>query len=203
MGIYQTVLTISPSVSQSDIAGLYSCTVENVRGRSSRIVLISGNGELIPYTCTIGYAICTIVLWNSTHPRISTHPWKSAHATPKVYMHFLLCYVHYMYLPTDINIWLSFHPILERTPNPYSVFTQISAHPGMSFTRLIDCTCWALRSTASSTMHIWSLCYTSPKAITWLLFIDWLANPTSTCSRWHVVVQSVVCCQNLTLKLLV
>ena len=62
MGIYQTVLTISPSVSQSDIAGLYSCTVENVRGRSSRIVLISGNGELIPYTCTIGYAICTIVL---------------------------------------------------------------------------------------------------------------------------------------------
>ena len=62
MGIYQTVLTIDSSVSQSDIAGLYSCTVENVRGRSSSIVLISGNGELIPYTCTIGYAICTIVL---------------------------------------------------------------------------------------------------------------------------------------------
>ena len=62
---------------------------------------------------------------------------------------------------------------------------------------------WALRSTASSTMHIWSLCYTSPKAIMWLLFIDWLTNPICTCSQWHVVVQSVVCCQNLASKLLV
>ena len=45
-----------------------------------------------------------------------------------------------MYLPTDINIWLSFHPILERVPNPYNVlskFTQMSAHPGTSFTQLI------------------------------------------------------------------
>ena len=49
IGTYQTVLTIDPSVSPSDIVGTYSCTVENVRGRSSRIVLISGNGELIPY----------------------------------------------------------------------------------------------------------------------------------------------------------
>ena len=48
-GIYQTVLTIGPSVSQSDIAGLYSCTVENARGRSSRILVIPSNGELIPY----------------------------------------------------------------------------------------------------------------------------------------------------------
>ena len=61
-GIYQTVLTIDSSVSPSDIVGTYSCTVENARGRLSRIVLISGNGELIPYACTIGYAICTIVL---------------------------------------------------------------------------------------------------------------------------------------------
>ena len=43
-GTYQTVLTISESVSQSDIAGLYSCTVENVRGSSSRILVIPGNG---------------------------------------------------------------------------------------------------------------------------------------------------------------
>jgi len=47
-GTYQTVLTIDPSVGQSDIPGLYSCTVENARGRSSRAVVIPGNGKLIP-----------------------------------------------------------------------------------------------------------------------------------------------------------
>ena len=39
-GIYQTVLTIDPSVL---IVGKYNCTVENARGRSSMIVII---GEL-------------------------------------------------------------------------------------------------------------------------------------------------------------
>ena len=34
-GTYQTVLTIDPSVSQSDLVGTYNCTVENDRGRSS------------------------------------------------------------------------------------------------------------------------------------------------------------------------
>ena len=42
MGTYQTVLTIDPSVSQSDIVGLYSCMVENDRGRSSTTVVITG-----------------------------------------------------------------------------------------------------------------------------------------------------------------
>ena len=37
-GTYQTVLTIDPSVGQSDIVGTYNCTVENVRGRSSMII---------------------------------------------------------------------------------------------------------------------------------------------------------------------
>ena len=41
---YQTLLTIGPSVGQSDIVGLYSCTVENARGRSSTTVVV---GELI------------------------------------------------------------------------------------------------------------------------------------------------------------
>ena len=50
---YQTVLTISQSVDQSDIPGLYSCTVENARGRSSRAVVIPGNGKLIPYVHTL------------------------------------------------------------------------------------------------------------------------------------------------------
>ena len=44
-GTYQTVLTIDSSVGQSDIMGTYNCTVENVRGGSSRIAVISGNGE--------------------------------------------------------------------------------------------------------------------------------------------------------------
>ena len=39
---YQTVLTIDPSVSQSDIVATYNCTVENVRGRSSMTVVITG-----------------------------------------------------------------------------------------------------------------------------------------------------------------
>ena len=46
VGTYQTVLTIDPSVGQSDIVGLYNCTVENARGRSSRIVVIPGSGEI-------------------------------------------------------------------------------------------------------------------------------------------------------------
>ena len=50
---YQTVLTIDPSVSQSDIPGLYSCTVENARGNSSVAVVIPGNGKLIPYVHTL------------------------------------------------------------------------------------------------------------------------------------------------------
>ena len=43
VGTYQTVLTIGPSVGQSDIGGTYNCTVENNRGRSSMIVVV---GEL-------------------------------------------------------------------------------------------------------------------------------------------------------------
>ena len=34
-GTYQTILTIDPSVGQSDIYGTYNCTVENARGESS------------------------------------------------------------------------------------------------------------------------------------------------------------------------
>ena len=41
-GTYQTVLTIDPLVGQSDIVGTYNCTVENVRGRSSMTVVITG-----------------------------------------------------------------------------------------------------------------------------------------------------------------
>ena len=48
MSTYQTVLTIDSSVSQSDIQGLYYCTVENTRGSDSRGVVIPGNGEFIP-----------------------------------------------------------------------------------------------------------------------------------------------------------
>ena len=54
VGTYQTVLTIGPSVSQCDIVGIYNCTVENVRGGSSMMVVV---GELIleEYVCMIFY----------------------------------------------------------------------------------------------------------------------------------------------------
>ena len=39
---YQTVLTIDPSVDQSDIVGTYNCTVENDRGESSGTVIVPG-----------------------------------------------------------------------------------------------------------------------------------------------------------------
>ena len=46
-GTYQTLLTIDSSV---DIVGTYNCTVENVRGGSSKLYPIAGIGELmIPY----------------------------------------------------------------------------------------------------------------------------------------------------------
>ena len=41
-GTYETVLTIDPSVGQSDIVGTYNCTVENVRGESSETVVVPG-----------------------------------------------------------------------------------------------------------------------------------------------------------------
>ena len=41
-GTYKTVLTIDPSVSQSDIVGTYNCTVENVRGGSSKTAVVKG-----------------------------------------------------------------------------------------------------------------------------------------------------------------
>ena len=43
-GTYQTVLTIDSSVRQSDIVGLYNCSMENNRGRSSAMAAV---GELI------------------------------------------------------------------------------------------------------------------------------------------------------------
>ena len=42
MGTYQIVLTIDPSVGQSDIVGTYSCTVENDRGETSETVVVPG-----------------------------------------------------------------------------------------------------------------------------------------------------------------
>ena len=42
VGTYQTMLTIDPSVGQSNIGGTYNCTVENDRGESSRTVVVIG-----------------------------------------------------------------------------------------------------------------------------------------------------------------
>ena len=42
IGTYQTVLTIDPSVGQSDIVGTFSCTVENARGNFLETVVVPG-----------------------------------------------------------------------------------------------------------------------------------------------------------------
>ena len=42
VGTYQTVLTIDSSVDQSDIVGTYNCTVNNTRGESSKILVVTG-----------------------------------------------------------------------------------------------------------------------------------------------------------------
>lgn len=47
--IYQTVLTIDAALDQSDIEGLYVCTVENGLGTSSVDLVLAGNGELISH----------------------------------------------------------------------------------------------------------------------------------------------------------
>ena len=59
---YQTVLITDSSVGPSDMARIYSCTVKNAKGRSSKIVLISGNGDLIPCICGLLDMLRTIVL---------------------------------------------------------------------------------------------------------------------------------------------
>ena len=41
-GTYQSVLTIDPSVGQSNIVGTYDCTVNNTRGESSKMVVVTG-----------------------------------------------------------------------------------------------------------------------------------------------------------------
>ena len=59
-------------------------------------------------------------------------------------------YIHSM--QGSIYSILSFHTVVYSLCNPFSCrgskFTRMSAHPGVSFTR-------SLRSTASSTIHIW------------------------------------------------
>ena len=66
-GTYQTVLTIDPSVSPNDIVGTYNCTVENTRGRSSRIVVI---GELIKeyrFACCCYLKRTILIIYNYPH----------------------------------------------------------------------------------------------------------------------------------------
>ena len=41
-GTYQTVLTIDTSVGQQGIVGTYNCTVENVRGKNSKALVVTG-----------------------------------------------------------------------------------------------------------------------------------------------------------------
>ena len=54
MGTYQTVLTIDPSVDQSDIVGTYNCTVENARGESS---MTAGSSRNLAHNDHSGYKL--------------------------------------------------------------------------------------------------------------------------------------------------
>ena len=54
--IYQTVLTIDPSVSWSSIVGTYNCTVLNARGQSSKTVVLPG--EICTSYCSGIYHLC-------------------------------------------------------------------------------------------------------------------------------------------------
>ena len=49
-GTYQTVLTIDPSVGQQSIVGTYNCTVENVRGKSSKALVVTGKASALRLT---------------------------------------------------------------------------------------------------------------------------------------------------------
>ena len=49
-GTYQTVLTISQSVDQSDIVGTYNCTVSNTRGETSKTVVTGENYACIKHS---------------------------------------------------------------------------------------------------------------------------------------------------------
>ena len=46
-GTYQTVLTIDSSVRLSSLVGNYSCTVENIRGTSSKSVFVGETSSLL------------------------------------------------------------------------------------------------------------------------------------------------------------
>ena len=54
--IYQTVLTIDPSVSWSSIVGTYNCTVVNARGQFSETVVLPG--EICTSYCSGIYHLC-------------------------------------------------------------------------------------------------------------------------------------------------
>ena len=64
-GTYQTVLTIDPSVGQSDIVGTYNCTVENVRGGSSQTVVVQGEtrAQLFHIYAAVTYIGTHTELW--------------------------------------------------------------------------------------------------------------------------------------------
>ena len=68
-GTYQTVLTIDPSVGQSDIVGTYNCTVANARGESSETVVVPGE------TRTLLFSIHAAVIYRGTYSLSAVKAW--------------------------------------------------------------------------------------------------------------------------------
>ena len=68
-GTYQTVLTIDPSVDQSDIMGTYNCTVSNARGKSSMLLVVKGE-NFLPSDITY---MSSVMLWTISFVRDCVH----------------------------------------------------------------------------------------------------------------------------------
>ena len=59
-GTYQTVLTIDSSVGLSGLVGNYNCTVENIRGMSSRSVFVGETSSLLLILAITPYTHCPV-----------------------------------------------------------------------------------------------------------------------------------------------
>ena len=60
-GTYQTVLTIDSSVRPSSLVGNYNCTVENIRGMSSKSVFVGETSSLLLLLAITPYTHCHVV----------------------------------------------------------------------------------------------------------------------------------------------
>ena len=92
-GTYQTMLTIDPSVGQSDIVGTYNCTVENARGESPRIVVVTGETRTLLFHiyATVTYIEVHTQLWCRGFCRMVLTPTEHDKSSLFMALHCLKC----------------------------------------------------------------------------------------------------------------